>query len=92
MRGTRRTAVAVLFAGLMGAPACDRDRDVVVEGAAGEEGAVEGLSPEQIRAQAEEMSPEQAEQLGIVDTTIHMENLANPDSLVELTDTAHIIR
>jgi hypothetical protein len=91
MRGTRRMALAVLFAALMAAPACDRDREVVVEGAAGEEGAVEGLSPEQIRAQAEEMSPEQAEQLGIIDTTIHMENLANPDSLVE-QDTTSLIR
>lgn len=53
---------------------------------------VEGLSPEEIRAQASEMSPTEAEALGIVDTTIHMENLANPDSLVQLDTSQAIIR
>lgn len=36
-------------------------------------GAIGGLTPDEIRARAEPMSPEKAESLGIVDTTIHVE-------------------
>lgn len=42
---------------------------------------LEGLSPEEIQAEAEALPPEVAESLGIVDTTIHMENLGPVDSL-----------
>ena len=49
---------------------------VACEGGAGGEGSaagdttgIEGLSPEQLQEQAQPMSREQAEQLGIVDTT-----------------------
>lgn len=52
-------------------------------------GAFQGLSPDEIRSRAESMSPEVAESLGIVDTTIHVENPAADDSLIppEMRDT-----
>ncbi len=34
--------------------------------------ALEGLSPEQLEQRAEAMTPEQAEELGVVDTTIRV--------------------
>lgn len=49
----------------------------------------EGLSPEQIEMQAEPMSLEEAESLGIVDTTIRLQPPMNPDSVIPL-DTAVI--
>jgi hypothetical protein len=42
---------------------------------------MDGLSREQIQQRARAMSPAQAEALGIVDTTIHVENLDNPGVL-----------
>lgn len=52
-------------------------------------GAFQGLTPEEISTRAEPMSPEMAESLGIVDTTIHIENPAVDDSLIppEMRDT-----
>jgi hypothetical protein len=38
-------------------------------------GAMGGLTPDQIRARAEPMTPAKAESLGIVDTTIHVEEM-----------------
>jgi hypothetical protein len=38
-------------------------------------GAMGGLTPDQIRARAEPMTPARAESLGIVDTTIHVEEM-----------------
>lgn len=49
------------------------------------EEALEGLSPEQIRNRVEPMSPEMAESLGIVDTTIHVEDRNPEDSLLPPT-------
>lgn len=41
----------------------------------------DGLSAQQVEAQARAMTPEQAAAAGVaVDTTIHMENLGNSDS------------
>lgn len=40
-----------------------------------------GLSTQQIEQRAEAMSPARAESLGIVDTTIHLEELTTGDSL-----------
>ncbi|HET7276261.1 MAG TPA: hypothetical protein VFI91_13920 [Longimicrobiaceae bacterium] len=37
-------------------------------------GALDGLTRDQIREQARPMTPERAEALGIVDTTIHLED------------------
>lgn len=42
----------------------------------------EGLSREEIEAQAEAMTLEEAESLGIVDTTIRIEPPVNPDSVL----------
>jgi hypothetical protein len=33
---------------------------------------LQGLSPEQIQSQAEPISPEEAQQRGIIDTTVHV--------------------
>jgi hypothetical protein len=49
----------------------------------------EGLSPEEIQLQAEPMTPEEAERLGIVDTTIRIESPINPDTVLPIPgDTA----
>jgi hypothetical protein len=49
---------------------------------AGEASAVgQGLSPEQIESRVEPMSPEAAESLGIIDSTIHIANPAGPDTM-----------
>src|SRR5690606_23519807 len=42
----------------------------------------EGLSPAEIQSQAEPMTQEEAERLGIVDTTIGVGAPMNPDSVV----------
>ena len=42
--------------------------------------ALDGLSAEQIQSQATPMTPEEAAARGIVDTTIHLENLGSQDS------------
>lgn len=56
------------------------------------EEALEGLSPEQIRSRVEPMSPEMAESLGIVDTTIHVEDRNPEDSLLPPTLSEDTIR
>lgn len=50
--------------------------------------ALDGLTRDQIREQVRPMSPEKAEELGIVDTTIHVESLTNPEDRSLLPDTA----
>ena len=47
----------------------------------------EGVSRDQIQLEAESMTPEEAERLGIVDTTIHIEPPMNPDSVLPLLPT-----
>lgn len=76
MRRTGLTAAAVLLLSLpLGA--CGGE-EAQPDAAAPEASGIGGLSPEQIRQQAEPMSPEQAEELGIIDTTIHLEQLTSP--------------
>lgn len=41
----------------------------------------EGISREEIERRAEPMTPEEAERLGIIDTTIRVEPPMNPDSV-----------
>lgn len=41
--------------------------------------ALDGLSAQQVEAEASSMTPEQAEALGIVDSTIHVERMQSPD-------------
>ena len=54
------------------------------EEAANAPGAVEGVGRDEIEARAEPMTLEEAESLGIVDTTIRLGDPANPDSIVPL--------
>jgi len=42
---------------------------------------LDGLSAEQIESAAQAMSPEEAAARGIVDTTIHLENLGSQDTV-----------
>lgn len=44
--------------------------------------ALDGMSAEQVQAEASSMTPEQAEALGIVDSTIHVERLQSPDDSI----------
>ncbi len=47
-----------------------------------EQSEYDGLTPEEIQLQATSMTLEEAERLGIVDTTIRIEIPINPDSLL----------
>lgn len=82
-RGAVVVAVGVLALGCGGGEGAEEATDV--EPAAGG-AAMDGLTPEQIRRQAEPMSPAVAESLGIVDTTIHIED-PNPGDTVRRPDT-----
>lgn len=77
--------VAILSSGCGGAEEFPQEEAVVEDTT----GAFQGLSPEEISTRAEPMSPEVAESLGIVDTTIHIENPAADDTLIppEMRDT-----
>lgn len=78
MRRTRHAVTAVLMLALPLLVACGRGQEPAADAAPGDS-AMDGLSSEQIEQQAEPMSPEQAEQLGIIDTTIHLEQLTSPE-------------
>ena len=85
MRRTRTAALTVLLLLPPLLAACGGGEEPAAEPAGG---AIEdGLSPEQIREQAEPMSPERAEALGIIDTTIHLEKLTSPGDSALLADT-----
>lgn len=75
-------ALLVVLAGCGGA-----EEQAEVEPAA-DPGAMDGLTPEQIRLQAEPMSPAVAESLGIVDSTIHIEDPFPGDSVELLREEA----
>jgi hypothetical protein len=51
-----------------------------------EEREFQGLTPEEIQQQAEPMTLEEAERLGIIDTTIRIESPIHPDSVVHLEE------
>jgi hypothetical protein len=57
----------------LAAASCSDDSPPVADTPASA-GTAGGLSPEQIRNRAEPMTVEQAESLGIIDTTIHLES------------------
>ena len=92
MMGRSLRPLALLSLGALVLASCGGADEPPATPATEADATVEGLSPEEIRAQAAEMSPTEAEALGIVDTTMYMENLANPDSLVELDTASTIIR
>jgi hypothetical protein len=77
--GYRSMAVATMCLAAV-AMACGADEGAVEEQATPASD-VGGLTREQIEASAEPMSPEVAESLGIVDTTIHVQAPAPPESL-----------
>ncbi len=85
MKRSRAGALTLLLAAVA-SQGCQRDEPAAEPGVT-EEPAVGGLSPEEIRMQAEPMSPEQAEQAGIVDTTIYVEQLATPEDTIMTPDT-----
>ena len=79
----RRWTVIALALALTACGGAESEAPAAVQGGP----AVEGLTPEQIQAEAEAMSPEEAESLGIVDSTIHVESLTSPGDTVLQQDT-----
>lgn len=82
-RAVRLWSLVVLGLAAAGCGGGSEEGEAEVQG--GE--AYDGLSPAQIESQAEAMSPEQAEELGIVDSTIHMERLTSPEDSALIGDT-----
>lgn len=78
MRVTSRIALGLLVC--LGATACGGAESEPQEQIVPDTGVIGGLSPEEIQRQVTPMSPEVAESLGIVDTTIRIEPQAAPDS------------
>ncbi|MEX2581954.1 MAG: hypothetical protein WD766_01695 [Gemmatimonadota bacterium] len=76
----QRLAVAALGAGML-LGGCNGEDEAAP---AAVEPEYEGLSREQIEADATPMTPEEAERLGIVDTMIRLQPPMNPDSVVPL--------
>lgn len=65
----RERVALPLLALLVAAAACDRGAGAGAEGVDADTAGVEGLSQEELQQQAQPMSPEQAQQAGIVDTS-----------------------
>ena len=81
--------LAVLLAPACGSEEGDERQELFADSATVQ---YEGLSREQIRERAEPMSPARAESLGIIDTTIHLEDLEErldtaPDDTLARNDT-----
>jgi hypothetical protein len=86
-RGRHRLASFAVAGFLLGAcgPGADADPQPGVDDAE-----YRGLTREEIELQAESMTPEEAERLGIVDTTIRLEAPIHPDSVIHLEE-GHIL-
>lgn len=67
-------AAALLAALVLGG--CKTEAPAKKPAAASPESSLDGLTPEQMEGRARAMSPERAESLGIIDTTIHVEDLS----------------
>jgi len=87
-RAVRHPLVLALSCALLAA-ACTRDEggnappaDAAAEIDTTNRQALDGMSADQVRAEASSMTPEQAEALGIVDSTIHVESLQSPDDSI----------
>lgn len=81
----RLRAAALLLALFAVVPACGDDGEQADAGPAQtdttNQDPLDGLSSEQIQEQARPMTPEEAAAAGIaVDTSVHLENLGEPDS------------
>jgi hypothetical protein len=70
--------LAIVWSGCRGAEEFPEEEPEVADTAS----AFQGLSPDEIRTRAEPMSPAVAESLGIIDTTIHVEDPVSDDSLI----------
>jgi len=84
---TRYRFAALLVAALLGG--CSAEADVDPQPGVGD-AEYRGLTREEIEMQAESMTPEEAERLGIVDTTIRLEAPIHPDSVIHLEE-AHVL-
>ncbi len=87
-RAARRPLVLALSCALVAA-GCGRDEggsaaaaDTTAVTDTTNRQALDGMSADQVRAEASSMTPEQAEALGIVDSTIHVESLQSPDDSI----------
>lgn len=87
-RAVRRPLFLALSCALLAA-GCGRDEggsaaaaDPAAETDTTNRQALDGMSADQVRAEASSMTPEQAEALGIVDSTIHVESLQSPDDSI----------
>ena len=78
---TRRGRAAIVGMGLVLLAGCGGEE---VEPQAAELPEYDGLTTDQIQSQAEPMTQEEAERLGIVDTTIRTNPPMNPDSVILL--------
>lgn len=83
--GVRSVAALACLAGAAGG--CQAREAGMVQDTAvvADTGVMGGLTPEEIRARAQPMSPARAESLGIVDTTIHVETQEPNDTLTPRT-------
>ena len=83
MKLLRGTVLALLAAAALGGCSSEGD-DGEGPGAAAidttNDNAMDGLSTQQVQREAQAISPDQADQQGLVDTTIHLENLSSTDS------------
>jgi hypothetical protein len=53
---------------------------------------LDGLSTQQVQREAQAISPDQADQQGLVDSTIHLENLSSTDSAPPGASTPNPVR
>ena len=78
-RAALLVCLATAAGGCRGKSAAGTARDAT---APEDTGAMGGLTPDQIRARADSMSPARAESLGIVDTTIHVEAVDSSAAII----------
>lgn len=80
-RRWRASLAALLLVAFSGAAGCADEEAEVVNTSQPE---YDGVSRDQIQSQVEPMTPEEAEALGIIDTTARLPPQMNPDSIVPL--------
>ncbi|HEX8432056.1 MAG TPA: hypothetical protein VF625_12235 [Longimicrobium sp.] len=83
MKLVRGTVLALLAAVVLGGCKSDGDSGQGPGAAAIDttnDNALDGLSTQQVQREAQAVSPDQADQQGLVDSTIHLENLSSSDS------------
>jgi len=82
MKLFQSAVLCALFVGMMAG--CNRSQEAEAPGSAAidttNDNALDGLSTRQVEREAQSVSDEQAAREGLVDTTIHLENLSSSDS------------